>query len=66
MKIQIQQLPNGEFNIRSEACGPFGTIAVLRQVISLLEKAGAEQEEKAARDRVAIPSPEQTRELVGV
>ena len=62
--IRITQHANGQFDIKSDFPGPFTTIAVLRQVITLLEKAALEAEIEAAQSRVAVPTPGQVRELV--
>ena len=66
MRIQITRHDSGEFNIKSDCPGPFTTLTVLKQVIAVIEKAALEGEIEAAKNSVAIPSAEQTRELVGV
>ncbi len=48
VEIRIEDRGNGELGIVSDCDGPFGTIAVLRRAIAVIEKAAAEAEVRAS------------------
>lgn len=66
MRVTLTVRPDGRVDIESDFPGPVSTLNVLEKAVLTVKQIGAEQELKAAQGSLAIPTPEVTRQLVGV